>query len=111
VIFSALRRLVGALPVEQLAVIGLLVSPDEASTLGLVDAVVPAEQLVDAAIKWCEALLALPEAAMNLTRREARLIWLGSSHEISITSWLRPVPGGGVRRRNLLFTAWWINCP
>ena len=33
---------------------------------------VPAEQVVDRAIKWCQDLLALPQAAMNLTRRQAR---------------------------------------
>jgi enoyl-CoA hydratase/carnithine racemase len=51
---------------------GLLVSPDEAATLGLVDEVVPPEGVVDSAIKWCQGLLALPEAAMNTTRRQAR---------------------------------------
>jgi Delta3-Delta2-enoyl-CoA isomerase len=72
VIFSGLRRLVGARAAERLAVPGLLVSPEEAATQGLVDEVVPAEQVVDSAVKWCQGLLALPEAAMNLTRRQAR---------------------------------------
>ena len=72
VIFSALRRLVGVRPAERLAVTGLLVSPADAMTLGLVDEVVPAEQVVNRAIKWCQDLLALPQAAMNLTRTQAR---------------------------------------
>ena len=72
VIFSALRRLVGAGQAERLAVTGLLVSPSDAAILGLVDKVVPAEQVVDQAIKWCQDLLALPQAAMSLTRRQAR---------------------------------------
>ncbi|MGA8620756.1 MAG: enoyl-CoA hydratase/isomerase family protein [Candidatus Sulfotelmatobacter sp.] len=72
VILSALRRLVGARPAERLAVSGLLVSPSDAAILGLVDEVVPAEQVVGRAIKWCQDLLALPQAAMNLTRRQAR---------------------------------------
>jgi Delta3-Delta2-enoyl-CoA isomerase len=72
VIFSALRRLTGARVAERLAVTGFLLSPDDAAALGLVDKVVPAEQVVDSAIKWCQALLALPESAMNLTRRQAR---------------------------------------
>ena len=72
VILSALRRLVGARNAERLAVSGLLVSPREAAALGLVDEVVPSEQVVGRAFKWCEGLLALPRAAMELTRRQAR---------------------------------------
>jgi Delta3-Delta2-enoyl-CoA isomerase len=72
VIFSALRRLVGARAAERLAVNGLLISPGEAETLGLVDELVPVEQVVERAIKWCLDLLALPQAAMNLTRTQAR---------------------------------------
>jgi 3,2-trans-enoyl-CoA isomerase len=72
VIFSALRRLVGPRLAERLAVSGLLVSPRDAATLGLVDDVVPAEQVANRAIRWCQDLLALPESAMNLTRRQAR---------------------------------------
>jgi Delta3-Delta2-enoyl-CoA isomerase len=72
VIFSALRRLVGARLAERLAVTGLLVSPSDAAILGLVDEVVPSEQVVAQAIKWCQDLLALPQDAMNLTRRQAR---------------------------------------
>jgi Delta3-Delta2-enoyl-CoA isomerase len=72
VILSALRRLVGARQAERLAVTGRLVSPSDAAILGLVDEVAPAEQVVDRAIKWCQDLLALPQAAMNLTRRQAR---------------------------------------
>jgi len=58
VTFAALRRLVGPRA--------------DAATLGLVDEVVPAEQVVDRAIKWCQDLLALPQSAMNLTRTQAR---------------------------------------
>jgi enoyl-CoA hydratase/carnithine racemase len=72
VIFSALRRLVGARQAEQLAVTGLLISPVEAVALGLVDEAVPAERVVDRALEWCQDLLALPRTAMELTRRQAR---------------------------------------
>lgn len=72
VIFSALRRVVGARTAERLAVSGLLVSSNEAAIMGLVDEVVPAEQVVDRAVKWCQDLLALPQSAMNLTRNQAR---------------------------------------
>jgi Delta3-Delta2-enoyl-CoA isomerase len=46
--------------------------PHDAAILGLVDEVVPAEQVVERAIKWCQDLLVLPQIAMNLTRRQAR---------------------------------------
>jgi enoyl-CoA hydratase/carnithine racemase len=93
VILSALRRLVGARQAERIAVAGLLVSPANAATLGLVDEVVPAEQVIDQALKWCQALLALPQAAMNLTRRQARADLVGEfagdiDHELAeISSW------------------------
>jgi Delta3-Delta2-enoyl-CoA isomerase len=77
VIFRALRRLVGAGRAERLAVTGLLVSPSEAASLGLVDEVVPAEQAVDRAVRWCQDLLALPQAAMSLTRKQARADLVG----------------------------------
>lgn len=72
VILSALRRLVGARQAERLAVSGLLVPPRNAAILGLVDEVVPAEQVVDRALKWCQDLIALPQVAINVTRRQAR---------------------------------------
>ena len=93
VIFSGLRRLVGPRLAERLAVTGLLVSPREAGTLGLVDEVVPVEQVVDQAVTWCEGLLALPQPAMNLTRRRARADLVGEftrdiDHElVEVCSW------------------------
>lgn len=77
VILSALRRLVGARQAERLAVSGMLVTPAQAAALGLVDEVVPAEQVVDRALKWCQDLLVLPRAAMELTRRQARADLVG----------------------------------
>jgi Delta3-Delta2-enoyl-CoA isomerase len=93
VIFRALRRLVGAGRAERLAVTGLLVSPSEAASLGLVDEVVPAEQAVDRAVRWCQDLLALPQAAMSLTRKQARADLVGEfardiDHELAeVGSW------------------------
>src|ERR1700758_4660229 len=72
VILSALQRLVGPRQAERLAVTGLLMSPAEAAVLGLVDEVAPAEQVMDRAVKWCQDVVALPRAAMDLTRRQAR---------------------------------------
>jgi enoyl-CoA hydratase/carnithine racemase len=93
VILSALRRLVGARQAERLAVTGLLVSPASAATLGLVDEVVPAEQVIGRASKWCQDLLALPQVATNLTRRQARADLVAEfardiDHELAeVSSW------------------------
>jgi 3,2-trans-enoyl-CoA isomerase len=72
VIFAGLRRLVGAHQAERLAVGGLLISPDEAVRIGLVDEVVPLDQVVSRAVEWSRGLLALPVDAMEATRRRAR---------------------------------------
>jgi enoyl-CoA hydratase/carnithine racemase len=72
VIFAGLKRLVGMHQAERLAVGGLLISPDEAARIGLVDEVVPLEQVVSRAIEWSRSLLALPVDAMAITRRQAR---------------------------------------
>jgi len=71
-IFSGLKRLVGAHQAERLAVGGLLISPDEAVRIGLVDEIVPLDQVVSRAIEWSRSLLALPVDAMAATRRGAR---------------------------------------
>jgi 3,2-trans-enoyl-CoA isomerase len=73
VIFAALRRVVGLREAERLAVRGLLMTPVEAAANGLLDEVVPADQVVNRALKWCEDLIALPRAAMEITRRQARV--------------------------------------
>jgi enoyl-CoA hydratase/carnithine racemase len=72
VIFAALRRLVGPRQAERLAVSGILISPQQALAVGLIDALAPTGEVVDRAIHWCQALLALPLEAMSTTRREAR---------------------------------------
>jgi Delta3-Delta2-enoyl-CoA isomerase len=72
VILAALVRLVGARRAERLAVHGLLVSPDEALQLGLVDMVVAKEEAVPAALAWCRGTLSLPSAAMQVTRGALR---------------------------------------
>jgi len=71
-IFAGLRRLVGAHQAERLAVGGLLVSPDEAVRIGLVDEVVSLDQVVSRTVEWSRGLLALPVDAMAVTRRSAR---------------------------------------
>jgi enoyl-CoA hydratase/carnithine racemase len=72
VVFVALRRLLGPRQAERLAVGGLLISPDEALKVGLVDELVPLDQVVSRAIEWSRGLLALPVDAMAVTRRQAR---------------------------------------
>lgn len=72
IIFAGLRRLIGAHRAERLAVGGLLISPSEAARIGLVDELVPLDQVVGRAVEWSRALLALPVDAMAATRRRAR---------------------------------------
>jgi Delta3-Delta2-enoyl-CoA isomerase len=71
-IYGALARLVGDHQAERLGVAGLLVRGDEALRLGLVDQLVPVEEVVPAAIDWCRSILALPPRAMAQTRALAR---------------------------------------
>jgi Delta3-Delta2-enoyl-CoA isomerase len=72
VILAGLRRLIGAHQAERLAVGGLLISPNEAARIGLVDELVPLDQVVSRAIEWGRGLLALPVDAMAANRRRAR---------------------------------------
>lgn len=72
VILGGLTRLMGERRAEHLAVQGLLVSPDEALAVGLVDHVLPPEQVVPRAVDWCQDLLKLPTNAMHATRRALR---------------------------------------
>ena len=72
VILAALRRQVGPRQAERLAVGGLILSPEEALTAGLVDELTPSDQVLEHALAWCRSLLALPVEAMLATRRRAR---------------------------------------
>ena len=72
VILGGLRRLVGRRRAEYLGVSGTLISPGEALAAGLVDEVVPAEEVLPRALQWCGKLLSVPREAMRLTRRQAR---------------------------------------
>ncbi len=72
IILHALRRLVGPNQSGRLAVRGLLLSPQEALQVGLVDETVPAEEVVARAIQWSEDLLTIPHVAMAYTRQQAR---------------------------------------
>lgn len=72
VIYAALKRLVGVRQAERLCLHGLLISPEEALQIGLVDQVLPAQQVLPAALEWCRSLLALPPLAVAATRKLAR---------------------------------------
>ncbi len=64
-----LRRLVGAGHAERISVGGLMVGPEEACRIGLVDEVVPADEVVGRALERLRELLARPRHAMLATRR------------------------------------------
>ncbi|MGB9429904.1 MAG: enoyl-CoA hydratase/isomerase family protein [Gammaproteobacteria bacterium] len=72
VIYAALKRLVGSRQAERLCLHGLLIAPEEALRIGLVDQVLPVEQVIPAALEWCRSLLELPPQAVAATRTLAR---------------------------------------
>lgn len=94
VIYAALKRLVGVRQAERLCLHGLLIVPDEALRIGLVDQVVPSKQVMPAALDWCRSLLKLPPQAVAATRKLARadlaalFVELGQrSHEDLMNVW------------------------
>ncbi|MGA8216802.1 MAG: enoyl-CoA hydratase/isomerase family protein [Candidatus Sulfotelmatobacter sp.] len=72
IILAGLRRLVGPREAERLAVGGLLISPQQALEVGLIDEIAPPHQVIETALGWCKSRLALPAEAMAATRHEAR---------------------------------------
>lgn len=72
IIMAGLRRVVGRRQAESMAVSGLLLTCEQALSVGLVDELVPPEHVVGRALRWCQGILALPPAAMAATRRQAR---------------------------------------
>jgi enoyl-CoA hydratase/carnithine racemase len=97
VIHLALKLVVGARQAERLAVTGVLISPAEAAHIGLVDELVPADQVVQRALDRCQMFLSLPAQAMSDTRKQARaeltaLFAQSLDREIDelMTMWWRP---------------------
>jgi Delta3-Delta2-enoyl-CoA isomerase len=78
---------------------GLLITLAEAAAYGLVDELAPADQVVDRALKWCEACLRFPRWQWRSLAGRPALISLGSLREIPLRNWPRSPPGGGARRR------------
>jgi enoyl-CoA hydratase/carnithine racemase len=72
VLLRILRRIVGDRQAERMAVGGLLVDSQEAQRIGLVDELVPAGEVTQAALHWCRTMLELPRQAMSATRQRAR---------------------------------------
>lgn len=72
IVFSAFRRLIGARAAEQYAVDGSLLSPEAALACGLVDAVVPPDDVLAHALARAKKLASLPAGALSATRALAR---------------------------------------
>jgi 3,2-trans-enoyl-CoA isomerase len=72
VLLRTLSYVVGQRQAERLAVGGLLLGPGEALRVGLVDEVVPVDEVIPRAIAWVRDLLSRPRTAMTATRRLAR---------------------------------------
>ena len=67
-----LARLVGAHFAQRLCLEGILLDPERAYGVNLVDALVEPEGVTDIAIDWCEQMLSLPQETMLAVRREVR---------------------------------------
>lgn len=72
VIHEALVRLIGAYPAERHLVAGQMIGADQAKAIGLVDEVVAPDAVVERAIGWLRAHLAMPRKAMLTTRMICR---------------------------------------
>lgn len=73
----AVARLVGKRQAERIGVAGLMIDAAEAHAIGLVDELLPIEQVVPRALDWCRSVLALPRDAMLTTRAHARKDLIG----------------------------------
>jgi len=71
-IWHAARHAVGARVAERMCTTAELFDPDTALRLGLVDEVVPPEEVVPRARAWVERQLALPAATLRATRALVR---------------------------------------
>ncbi len=72
VIHQGLVRLLGAYNAERHLVAGEMIPAEQALELGLVDEIVAADRVVEAAVDWCRRHLALPRQAMLATRALCR---------------------------------------
>ena len=93
-ILRCVARVVGPRQAERLCGAGLLISPEEALRIGLVDELVPLERVVERAIEWANGMIALPPNAMAKTRQAARADLvrlmeegLASEGELLVSNW------------------------
>jgi enoyl-CoA hydratase/carnithine racemase len=88
-ILRAFAGLAGSRQAANLAMRGRLVTSPEALEIGLVDELVPADQLISRCLEWAGELTALPPIAMNQTRLSAKadfLAALDSSDDVRVTT-------------------------
>ena len=71
-LLRCVARLVGPRQAERLCASGMLIRPNEARRIGLVDELTWPDQVVARAIHWARGMLALPPDAMTQTRTAAR---------------------------------------
>lgn len=93
-ILRCVARVVGPRQAERLCGAGLLISPEEALRIGLVDELVPLERVVERAVEWANGMTALPPNAMSKTRQAARADLvrlmeegLASEGELLVNNW------------------------
>lgn len=90
-ILLSLEQVVGPRLARRLATRGELLLMEEAAAIGLVDELVPPDDLMATALKRASELLALPKVAMNTTRlaAKAKLIeaLASSSDTAAATAW------------------------
>ena len=67
-----LARLVGAHFAQRLCLEGILLDPEKAYGVNLVDALVESDGVIGTAIDWCEQMLSLPQETMLAVRKECR---------------------------------------
>lgn len=102
-ILAVLTAVVGVRAARWLAVRGDLVPMEQAAALGLVDRLVPAEELATAADALARELAALPPIAMNTTRRTSKaavLQALATSQDVALATewWFSAETQSGMRR-------------
>jgi len=96
-VHRAVVRQVGPRQAERLLTSGMLLPPDEALRIGLVDAVAPVEDVVPAALAWLDRLASLPREPLARTRALARADLVEifedldqSAIEVLIRGWFAP---------------------
>ena len=104
ILHRAMSRVVGPRQAERLCVGAELVGGEEAMYIGLIDELAPLDQVVERALARAQSLLALPPAAMAITRRLARadLVGLfagGLEHETEamLDAWFSPEAQASMR--------------